>query len=122
MTPEEEAEEREKRIIDEIVVDAYGEEERASGWYNYLDETLGFPFRARCVTQKSTSPLRVGEEVEALGMADYEACEHSMFIKIRWLGRELAVPLSQLQGIETNEETQQAIEDWRYWVDSGYEF
>jgi len=27
----------------------------------------------------------------------------------------------QLQGIDVDEETQQAIEDWHYWVDRGYE-
>ncbi len=118
MTTEEEAEEREKRILDEIVVDAYGSEERASSWY----ERLRFPFHAECITQRSTSPLRVGEEVEALGMADYEECEQSIFINVAWSGRELAVPLSQLRVVDSDEETQQAIEDWRYWVNSGYEF
>jgi len=27
----------------------------------------------------------------------------------------------QLEGIEVDEETQQAIEDWHYWVERGYE-
>ena len=35
-------EEREERINMKIVVDAYGPEERAMGWYNYLDDTLHF--------------------------------------------------------------------------------
>jgi hypothetical protein len=26
-----------------------------------------------------------------------------------------------LEGIHVDEETQQAIEDWRYWVNQGYE-
>jgi hypothetical protein len=26
-----------------------------------------------------------------------------------------------LEGVQVDEETQQAIEDWRYWVDRGYE-
>ncbi len=51
-----------------------------------------------------------------------EECEHEMFVMIKWSGRELAVPLSQLEGIEVDEETQQAIEDWHYWVNKGYEF
>ena len=28
----------------------------------------------------------------------------------------------QLEGVKVDEETQQAIEDWRYWVNRGYEF
>jgi len=34
---------REHRITDEIIVDAYGPEEQAMGWYCYLDGKLGFP-------------------------------------------------------------------------------
>jgi hypothetical protein len=118
-------EEREKRIMMEIVVDAYGEEERALSWYYYLEEKLQFPFRAKCIAERSISPLRVSEEVEVVGMPPEAECEHDMFVKVQWLGRDLAVPLSQLQGIEIDEddeETQQAIEDWHYWVDSGNEF
>jgi len=32
--------EREKRIAMEIIVDAYGPEEQAMGWYYYLDERV----------------------------------------------------------------------------------
>ncbi len=34
---------REHRVIDEIVVDAYNEVERAMSWYYYLEEKLEFP-------------------------------------------------------------------------------
>ena len=39
--------EREHRIEMEVVVDAYNEEERAMGWYCYLEESLAFPFEGR---------------------------------------------------------------------------
>ena len=112
---------REERIENEIIVDAYGPEEQAMGWYNYLDDTLQFPFSARCIVRRSTSPLEPGEEVEVVGMAPDEECEHEMFVLIRWKQRQLAVPLMQLEGIQVDEETQQAIEDWHYWVNQGYE-
>ena len=35
---------RERRITMEAVVDAYNEEERAVGWYYYLEGKLNFPF------------------------------------------------------------------------------
>ena len=44
-----ESPEREERIEMEIVVDAYGAEERAMGWYYYLEDTLAFPFSAVAV-------------------------------------------------------------------------
>jgi hypothetical protein len=39
---------------------------------------------------------RKGEAVEVLRMAVEDACEHKMFVQIRWQGRKMAVPLSQL--------------------------
>ena len=60
---------REHRITMEAVVDAYNEEERAIGWYYYLEGKLDFPFLARSAIRRSTSPLKVGDEVEVIGMA-----------------------------------------------------
>ncbi len=58
-------EEREQRLHDEIIVDAYGPEEQAGSWYSYLEDRLHFPFRAssrRCLW------LSAGERLgEALG-------------------------------------------------------
>jgi len=121
MTYQQEDEEREERITMEIIVDAYDSEEQAMGWYYYLEGTLQFPFTARCVAQRAISPLELGEEVEVVGMAPVEECDHEMFVMIQWKSRELAVPLIELQGVDVDEKTQQAIEDWHYWVDRGYE-
>jgi len=120
MTRQAKDETREERIHMEIVVDAYGPEEQAISWYNYLDDTLQFPFSARCVVCRTTSPLEPDEKVEVVGMASAEECEHDMLVLIRWKRRQFAVPLMQLEGIQVDEETQQAIEDWRYWVKQGY--
>lgn len=60
--------------------------------------------------------------MEVLGTSPAEECEREIFVDIKWNDRKLAVPLSQLEGIDTNEQTKQVIEDWRYWVKRGYEF
>ena len=113
---------REERIDMEVVVDAYGEEERAMGWYTYLDDNLAFPFRARCSTARRTSPLQPGEVVEVTGMAPAEDCDHDMLVDVQWQGRRLAVPLAQLEGVAVDDTTEEAIGDWHYWVARGYEF
>ncbi len=114
--------EREERIRAEIIVDAYGPEEQASSWYSYLAETLCFPFLTRCVAERAISPLQVGDEVEVLGMAPAAECRHEMFVTMRWEHRRtLAIPLAQLQCTYADAETQQAVEDWQYWVARGYE-
>ena len=58
--------EREKRIETEVVVDAYGEDEPT------------------CIEKRAASPLQVRDEVEVIGMAPEEECEHEMFVIARW--------------------------------------
>ena len=113
---------RENRITDEIVVDAYNESERAMSWYCYLEEKLQFPFKARCVASRTISPLKKGEEVEVVAMAEADDCMREMFVRIEFAGRKLGVPLSQLEASKTAPEIREAMEDWRYWVAMGYEF
>lgn len=121
MTHKPKDEEREERITMEIIVDAYDAEEQAMGWYYYLEGTMQFPFTARCVAQRAISPLKPGEKVKVVGMAPVEECDHEMFVMIRWKSHEFAVPLIELEGVDVDEKTQQAIEDWHYWLDQGYE-
>lgn len=113
---------RERRIEMEIVVDAYNEEERALGWYYYLEDKLKFPFKARCKLKREISPLRIGEEVEVVGMAPEKEGLGEMFVRLRWRGAKLAVPLSQLEPLTANAKTREAIADWHYWIGRGYQF
>ena len=114
---------REDRIENEIVVDAHDSEERAMGWYYYLEENLHVPFTSRCVAKRTTSPLKVGDEVTVVGMPPESECDHDMFVMIRWEKDGLAVPLAQLKPAkDADDATRQAVEDWLYWVKQGYEF
>ena len=113
---------REERIIMEIIVDAYGPEEQAMGWYYYLEDTLQFPFIATCISKRRISPLKAGAAVEVVGMAPGDECEREMVVEIAWEDDTLAVPLMQLEAPEADEETIEAIADWHYWVNQGYEF
>jgi hypothetical protein len=122
MTMREEEPEREERITMEVVVDAYGEEERAMGWYYYLLDHIEFPFKAECKRDMLKSPLKSGEQVTILGMAPEEECRYGMWVLIEWDKRQCAVPLEQLRPIDTEESTERAVEDWEYWVRQGYLF
>ena len=106
----------------EIVVDAHDEQERAMGWYYYLEEKLTFPFLAHCITKRAISPLRVKDEVEVIGMPGEDECQHEIFVTIKWERDGLAVPLSQLVVVSADSETTKAVEDWHYWVQMGHEF
>jgi len=104
----------------EIVVDCYNETERFGGWFCYLEDKLEFPFHARCVTRREVSPLKKGDKVEVIGMLD-EGWDNpsELFVRIKWQGRKLGVPLAQLEGVEVNKQTAEAIADWHYWCAQG---
>jgi hypothetical protein len=113
---------RENRIDNEIIVDAYGEEEHAMGWYYYLEGKLTVPFLAKCIAKRATSSLLVGDEVKVTGMASEDDCGHEIYVKIKRGKASLAVPLSQLEAIHADLQTVEAVEDWHYWVGMGYQF
>jgi hypothetical protein len=113
---------REERIDNKVVVDAYGPEERAMGWYYYLEGKIRFPFPAKCIVAKVVSPLRKGETVEVRRMAPEDACSGDMLVLIHWHGRNVAVPLSQLIPLGADKSTVEAIGDWHYWVMQAYQF
>ena len=112
---------REERIMMEATVDAHDDEERAMGWYYYLDDKASFPFGAVCIKRMKKSPLREGEHVNVLQMADEDDCMHEMYVEIDWDSRQLSVPLEQLMPIGTDDMTTEAVEDWHYWTSQGYE-
>src|SRR4051812_13910216 len=90
-------EEREERIENEVIVDCYNEYERVSGWWNYLHDQFAFPFQATCIARRATSPLRVKEQVEVVGMASEDDCEREIHVTVRRGEDTLAVPLAQLK-------------------------
>ena len=47
-----------------------------------------------------------------------------MSVEINWDdGDRPAIPLAQITAMpDVDEDTQQAIADWYYWIDSGYQF
>jgi hypothetical protein len=113
---------REDRIHNEAIVDAYGPEEQAMGWYYYLEDKIRFPFPGQMYRGQSGFAPPKGEAVEVRGMASEEACASDMLVLIKWQDRTMAVPLSQLQAIKGNKATNEAIADWHYWVAQGYLF
>jgi hypothetical protein len=93
---------------DEAIVEAYGPEERAVGWYHYLESKLTFPYMACCAISRTVSPLKKGELVEVRRMAPEDACSSDMLVRMRWQSRNLAVPSSQLIAVDPNEAAAEA--------------
>ena len=119
---------REERILMEVVVDAYGPEERAMGWYYYLLDKSMFPFVAECFVVDKRSPLESGERVTVLQLSGEDYCEHDIYVDVSWSDKVLAVPLAQLkplfdgEGDDVDDDTAEAVSDWHYWKARGYMF
>lgn len=120
MSKTEKDEAREYRILMEIMVDAYNEEEQAMGWYCYLQDNIEFPFPARCVRTMARSSLREGEQMTVIQMAPEDECLHEMVVEVQWQERRFSVPLTQLQPLNEDEKAGEAIADWHYWIAQGY--
>jgi Calcium binding len=88
---------REARIDQEVVVDAYTSEERAMGWYYYLEGKLRFPFTATCTKRRATSPFKVGESLPVIGLAPEQGCMAEIIVLTEFSGRTLGIPLAQLR-------------------------
>ena len=121
MSPIERDEEREERIRNEAIVDAYGAEEQVQSWYYYLADTITFPFQTRCLQEIRRSPLKLGEVVTVIDMISDDD-SYEMLAEIEWMGRTMGVPLQQLDPLDVDEDSRQVIEDWHYWVARGYQF
>jgi hypothetical protein len=65
----------------------------------------------------------LGEIIEVVAMDSEESCEYDMFVKIKWKNKEtLCVPLKQLKGMNVDDTTKQALNEWVYWNSQGHSF
>ena len=55
-------------------------------------------------------------------MAPEDDCMKEMFVRVRFAGRKLGVPLAQIEPIGADAATREAVEDWRCWQQMGWEF
>ncbi|MGK7886373.1 MAG: calcium-binding protein, partial [Crocosphaera sp.] len=108
--------EREQRITNEIIVDAYNGDEERMGWYTYLEDNLNVPFQA----------IWDGEKVEVVAISDEDECQQEMRVDIHYSEKQsqdvFSVSLSEIDPVDTDETRTEAVNDWKYWVERGYDF
>ena len=104
------------------IANAYDSEERAMGWYYYLTDTVSFPFSAECIAVNKRNPLELSEKVTVLQISSADYCENEIYVDVSWKDKILAIPLAQLNPLDANEDSIEAIGDWHYWLEQGYTF
>lgn len=85
-------------------------------------DRLHFPFQAKWISRKRPE----GSDVEVIEMSPEDDCTHDMFVEVRYqegtVDDIFSARLSEINPIDVDEETAEALADWHYWVASGYEF
>ncbi|MEZ4668181.1 MAG: calcium-binding protein [Anaerolineae bacterium] len=104
-------EKRERRIQDEAIVDAYGSQEQALGWYYYLEEQIIFPFKTPCTYSHKAITFKVAELVKVLVMAGKDDCTSDMIVIVQFQARTLGVPVAQLEPIAGEKAMTEAMTD-----------
>ncbi|MEB3273786.1 MAG: calcium-binding protein [Prochlorothrix sp.] len=108
---------RENRIAEEVLLDTDDIYEEREAWEAYLEDNIVFPFQAHWGDPDT------GEVVQVLGFDQENECDTNIFVKVCYQNGdqmdEIDVLLSEVLPIDATEETQQAIEDWQYWVAQG---
>ena len=111
-------EEREHRILYEVIVDAYDDEEQAMGWYYYMAENLAFPIKA-----KVEMPMRGGKlEVKDINIVEIDPkSEEGRAIRLGIVeGKSERVQYlspEHIVSLKTSDENLEIINDWLYWHD-----
>ena len=105
---------RRKRIEEEVLLDVYGEYEEQVAWYTYFSNNLSFPFRAQIMRRRRDS-CELLQEVEVLGLKNAATAEP--LVEAVAPGEEFTffIPLEDLKNIQADDETYEAVEDWKYW-------
>ncbi|MDJ0636458.1 MAG: calcium-binding protein [Xenococcaceae cyanobacterium MO_188.B29] len=113
---------REERIDMEAVVDAYNEEERAMGWYYYLEDRINFPFKAKWINRNKPE----GRDVMVIEMSPEDKCSSDMFVEVIYREGDFedvfSARLSEIEPINIDSATEEAIGDWHYWIAREYQF
>lgn len=107
-------EEIQKIIEDEIQVDAYSETEINMGWEIFMDEQLSYPFEADYMI-KFADGRKENTKIEVIKGLDNQSNNiPNYLVEAIYNGLIIQVKLSDLNNIESNEDTKKAIAVWRY--------
>lgn len=98
-----------RRLIEEAVVDAYGEDEQHGAFLAMLDDHVSCPFTA----------LVVGEEVEVRGF-DWAGAPHEIVALCRRKGRTHRVSVTALEWAAKRPAGAEWFDAYRAWLKGGW--
>lgn len=107
-------------IYNNVVVDCYDEYEQKSSWYHYLQDELDFPFIAYLPVEgiEEKANVRIFVKINVIGLVDESMIDNYYDIMVRAIYNEyiMKFPLSEIQDVRASNESNDAIELWKYWI------
>ena len=96
-----------RELLEEAIVDCYGEDEEFAGILCTLGERLSFPLKARVL----------GEVVEVVGLDDRQSdLRRGIVAQVRKAGQEYSISLADLEFVDSNVESAEWLEMYRHWL------
>ena len=105
-----------RRRIEEVTVDCYGQLEELSGFGVYLTDTMQFPFKA---TWRDPDEPGHAEAITVLGVADVDD-RRGVLLQVRRGDVERRIVAEQVWATDENSANAIVLDDYRYWVDEMY--
>ncbi|MGB1243214.1 MAG: calcium-binding protein [Chitinophagales bacterium] len=105
---------RDHRIIYEIVVDAYGDEEVNMSWYYYFADNLEFPFNAVAHLKKRNGK-KENLDIEVIEVASNTDEPLKLGFVFTKQGFVFPIAVEDLFEVDTTEENLEILNDWLYW-------
>ncbi len=105
---------RQDRIEDEIIVDAYGDEEINMSWYYYFADHLEFPFNAVAHLKKRNG-RKENVDIEVIEVASNTDEPLKFGFVLTKQGFVFPIAVEDLFSVDTTEENLEVLNDWLYW-------
>ncbi|AFM03480.1 hypothetical protein Fleli_1035 [Bernardetia litoralis DSM 6794] len=107
----------EEIITNEIIVDAYTDQEANTGWGIYMEENINFPFEAEYLVRRS-SAANEWKEVGIIGnctdSSDYGGGEYYFSALLEDVDIIVPVEINELKNIKADEQTLETLQVWEY--------
>ncbi len=105
---------RQNRIRNEIIVDAYGDEEINMSWYYYFTDNLEFPFNAVAHLKKRNG-RKENVDIEVIEVASNTDEPLKLGFVLTKQGFIFPIAVEDLFSVDTTEENLEILNDWLYW-------
>ncbi|WP_375562531.1 calcium-binding protein [Bernardetia sp. OM2101] len=107
-----------KEIIEnEIIVDAYTDEEAETGWATYMEDNINFPFEAEYLVRRASKPnewKKVKIIENYTNSSNYEGGEFYLSALLEDVDMVIPVEISELRNVEADEDTLDTFQIWEY--------